>query len=145
MIKLGFREIAQNPHDKSTMKKVNRKYMRELIGSIVAYAIVLVIALWLVDGILADSSLRFVVVVLPMLPIIFTVRAMIHYLTNTDEMEREIQLKSLAISLAGTAFITFTYGFLERVGLPKISMFAVWPLMAALWVIARFWLSRQYQ
>ena len=80
-----------------------------------------------------------------MIPIIFTIRAIVNFLTNTDEMEREIQLKSLAISLAGTAFVTFTYGFLEGVGLPKISMFFVWPVIAFLWVVARFWLNRQYQ
>ncbi len=127
------------------MKKVNQQYMRELIGSILAYAILLLGSLWLVNNLLSDSPLRYVVVVLPMLPIIFTIRAMVNYLSNTDEMEREIQLKSLAISLAGTAFITFTYGFLEGVGLPKISMFVVWPIIAILWVAARFWLNRHYQ
>ena len=127
------------------MKKVNQQYMRELIGSIVAYSILLIGSIWLVNTYLETSPLRFVVVILPMIPVIFTIRAMVNYLTNTDEMEREIQLKSLAISLAGTAFITFTYGFLEGVGLPRISMFFVWPVIAILWIVARFWLNRQYQ
>ena len=127
------------------MKKVNQQYMRELIGSIVAYSILLIGSIWLVNTYLETSPLRFVVVILPMIPVIFTIRAMVNYLTNTDEMEREIQLKSLAISLAGTAFITFTYGFLEGVGLARISMFFVWPVIAILWIVARFWLNRQYQ
>lgn len=127
------------------MKAVNQRYTRELIGSIVAYSLLLLGAIWLINGPLAESSLRFVIVLLPMLPIIFTVRAIVRYLSNTDEFERELQLKSVAVSLAGTAFITFTYGFLEVVGLPKISMFSVWPLMAAIWVVTRFILNRQYQ
>ena len=127
------------------LKEVGRRYNRELIGSIVAYAILLVIVIYLVDGPFEDSNLRYILVVLPMIPVIFTVRAIVRYLNDTDELERELQLKSLAISLAGTAFITFTYGFLERVGLPKISMFSIWPLIAILWVGARFYLNRQYQ
>ena len=127
------------------LKEVSRRYNRELIGSIVAYAILLIIVIYLVDGPFESSNLRFILIVLPMLPVIFTVRAIMRYLADTDELERELQLKSLAISLAGTAFITFTYGFLERVGLPKISMFSVWPLIAILWVGARFYLNRQYQ
>lgn len=127
------------------MKKVNQTYMRELFGSIAAYAVLLIGSIWLVNNYLEASPLRFVVVLIPMIPVLFTIRAMVNYLTNTDEMEREIQLKSLAISLAGTAFITFTYGFLEGVGLPKISMFFVWPIIAIIWIAARFWLNRQYQ
>ena len=119
--------------------------MRELFGSIAVYAILLIGSIWLVNNFLEASPLRFVIVLIPMIPVLFTIRAMVNYLTNTDEMEREIQLKSLAISLAGTAFITFTYGFLEGVGLPKISMFFVWPIIAIIWIAARFWLNRQYQ
>ena len=127
------------------MKEVNKRYFKELTLSIVAYAVILIVVILLVDGPFVESNLRFFLIVLPMIPVIFTVRAIMRYLSDTDEMEREIQLKSLAISLAGTAFITFTYGFLERVGLPKISMFSVWPLIAILWVGARFYLNRQYQ
>lgn len=130
---------------KMKVKEVNKRYTKELVGSIVAYAVVLVGVLWLVNGPFESSYLRYLLVILPMVPVLFTVRAMIRYLNDTDELERELQLKSLAISLAGTAFITFTYGFLEQVGLPKISMFVVWPIIATLWVGARFYLNRQYQ
>ena len=50
-------------------------------------------------------------------------------------MQRKLQLEALAMAFAGTALITFGYGFLEGAGLPKLSMFVVWPIMAALWVI----------
>ena len=40
-----------------------------------------------------------------------------------------------ALQAFGTALLTFTYGFLETTGFPKLSMFFVWPLMGAFWVI----------
>ncbi|MFT3691402.1 hypothetical protein [Paenirhodobacter sp.] len=46
-----------------------------------------------------------------------------------------MQLKAPAIAFAGTALITFGYGFLEGTGLPRLSMFAVWPLMGTIWFI----------
>ena len=50
-------------------------------------------------------------------------------------MQRKLQFEALALAFAGTALITFSYGFLEGAGFPRISMFAVWPLMAAIWFI----------
>ena len=50
-------------------------------------------------------------------------------------MARRIHLEALALAFVGTALLTFTYGFLETTGFPKLSMFFVWPLMGAFWVI----------
>jgi hypothetical protein len=55
-----------------------------------------------------------------------------------DELQRKLQFEALALAFAGTALLTFGYGFLEGVGLPRLSMFVVWPLMAALWVVGVF-------
>ena len=59
----------------------------------------------------------------------------IRYLRRLDEMARRIHLEALALAFVGTALLTFTYGFLETTGFPKLSMFFVWPLMGAFWVI----------
>jgi hypothetical protein len=40
-------------------------------------------------------------------------------------------LENIALAAAITVAATFTYGFLETVGYPKMSMFVVWILMAA--------------
>ena len=39
----------------------------------------------------------------------------------------------MAIAAAVTAGWTFTYGFLENAGYPRLSMFIVWPVMGAVW------------
>lgn len=50
-------------------------------------------------------------------------------------MQRRLQLEALALAFAGTALIAFGYGFLEDAGLPRLSVFVVWPLMAVLWLV----------
>ncbi|KJZ25699.1 hypothetical protein [Tritonibacter mobilis] len=73
--------------------------------------------------------------VLPMLPALFICGVVVTGIRDMDELQRKVQFEALALAFAGTALITFTYGFLEGAGFPKLSMFVVWPLMAGLWVV----------
>lgn len=96
-------------------------------------------ALFLSNALLAQDinsqPLRIAIVLIPMLPSIFICGVVIYTIRNLDELQRKLQFEALALSFAGTALITFSYGFLEGVGFPRLSMFAIWPLMAALWCI----------
>ena len=60
-------------------------------------------------------------------------RAVVRAIRGSDEFIRKTTLEHLAIAAAVTAGVTFTYGFLEIAGFPKLSMFVVWPLMGAVW------------
>jgi len=51
----------------------------------------------------------------------------------------------VGFSFAGTAILTFSYGFLEGLGYPKLSMFTVWPTLAVLWIVGLAAASRRYQ
>ena len=50
-----------------------------------------------------------------------------------DFFIRKTTLEHIAIAAAITAGWTFTYGFLENAGYPRLSMFTVWPVMGAAW------------
>lgn len=128
------------------MTRTSTKYVLEMSASFAAYAVILVAVNLFYDrwegG--SQSGWRFALAVLPMIPAVFTIRAIVRHLHRVDELEQLIQFKCLAIAFASTAFLTFTYGFLEGVGLPKLSMFWVWPLMGTCWFIARFAVGRTY-
>ncbi|MBK4216577.1 hypothetical protein JJJ17_11625 [Paracoccus caeni] len=101
--------------------------------AMLAYAVVLVISLRILAGGIADPSLRLIISLAPMLPAIAVCLSVLSVIRGLDEMQRRLQLEAFAFAFAGTALVTFGYGFLENVGLPRLSMFVVWPLMAALW------------
>ena len=127
--------------------EIMRRYVIELSVAIFAYGIALVFTNLIYgnwEALLEESSWRFILAIIPMVPAAFAVRAMVRQLQRVDELEKLIQLKCLAIAFGATAFLSFTYGFLEGVGLPKLSMFSVWPVMAAFWVIARLLVGRRY-
>jgi hypothetical protein len=122
----------------------NRQFGWEMTGSLAAYAVLLVVSILALQHGMPPGFWRVAVAVMPMLPAVGICWAVIGNLRRIDEMQRRVQLESLALAFMGTAFITFTYGFLENAGFPRLSMFAVWPLMGTLWVIARVACARRY-
>jgi len=71
----------------------------------------------------------------PALPFMATGFVILKHIRTMDELERKIQFEAITISFIGTAFVTFTYGFLENIGFPTFSIFGVWPLMSFFWVL----------
>lgn len=109
-----------------------RLYTQELGCGIAAYAAVLIATLTWGTG-LAPGVLQTAVFLLPMLPFLWIAVAIIRHLRRVDEYIRQTTLEHIAIAAAVTAAWTFSYGFLENAGYPKLSMFTVWPVMGAVW------------
>jgi hypothetical protein len=86
------------------------------------------------DGI-ENSAVRIMLSLAPIVPTVFICGVIVRAIGQLDELQRKLQLEALALSFAGTALITFSYGFIEGVGFPRLSMFTVWPIMATLWVV----------
>ncbi|EHK63574.1 hypothetical protein [Achromobacter arsenitoxydans] len=112
--------------------QAKHRYFKELGISLALYVILLVGALRLAMD-LQPGALRTAVLLSPMLAFLLALRAVVRAIRRSDEFIRKTTLEHLAIAAAVTAGVTFTYGFLEIAGFPKLSMFVVWPLMGAVW------------
>lgn len=104
-----------------------------LLSGLAAYAAVLILSQRILAGTGHGVTIATLLALAPIVPALFICGVVVQSIRKLDEMQRKLQLEALAIAFAGTALITFSYGFLEGNGLPKISMFAVWPLMSVLW------------
>jgi len=104
----------------------------ELVLAITFYVVILIISLKALTHI-ENQSLKVLVSLLPVLPVILVIWVIIRQFIRFDELQCKIQLQALAISVLGTAFLTFSYGFLENIGFPKLTMFIVWPMMGTFW------------
>ncbi|PKR49982.1 hypothetical protein [Thalassospira povalilytica] len=112
--------------------------MRNLVllcAGLAAYVALLVFSQIVLSNGIERTMIVAMISLLPMLPAIFICAVIVRTIRQMDEMQRKLQFEALAMAFAGTALITFGYGFLEGSGLPKVSMFVVWPIMAALWFI----------
>ena len=127
-------------------RKVWVPYVVELGGALVIYSILLVASLLALNAMPHDSLWRAPVAVAPMLGGLAAAVAIVRMYGRLDELERRLLLQGLAFSFAGTALVTFTYGFLENVDLvPHASWFFVWPIMGVLWIAARLWQRWRYR
>ena len=71
----------------------------------------------------------------PAIPLLFAIWAIVRQFGRMDEFVRLRSLENFAIAGAFTAGLTFTYGFLETAGFPKLSMFWVWAVMGGTWAV----------
>ena len=106
-------------------KRIARIYHRELFGAIALYAILLTAAIYF-GKTMAHGPLRTVILTIPMIGFGATIWAIARHLWRSDEYMRQRLMENIALAAAITAGLTFTYGFLEIAGFPRLSMFTVW-------------------
>lgn len=107
-------------------------YIKELSLALMIYSLFLFVSTYAVKDHVVDGIMRDTIVLVPMVPALFVCRAVIRELRRIDELQRKIQLEALSINFMVTAVLSISYGFLEsRAHFPSISMFSVWPTIAA--------------
>lgn len=115
-------------------KEAGRRYHIELFSGLGIYTLLLVAALRYGPGM--DGVARTALMVSPMLGFALALWAIVRHFGRMDEYVHLRSLQAIAIAAAVTAGWTFTYGFLENAGYPRLSMFTVWPVMGASWLLA---------
>jgi len=113
-------------------KRVARAYRAELWTAIAVYVVLLVASIRYGRP-MADGLPRTIVLLAPMIGFALMIRAIARHVARIDEYQRLRMLESVALAFAITGAVTFSYGFLETAGFPKLSMFSVWIVMGASW------------
>lgn len=112
-----------------------RRYNLELGASIALYTVLLFASITVLNNVSVSPVWKIPICLFPMLGGLTTVWVIYRQVRRIDEMQRKFFFEVLCLSFTGTALITLSYGFLETVGFPRLSMFVVWPLMGALWLL----------
>jgi hypothetical protein len=113
-------------------KRVARAYRAELWTAIAVYAVLLAGSIRYGRP-LDDGPLRMAILLAPMIGFGLMIRAIARHVARIDEYQRLRLLEGVALAAAITGAVTFSYGFLETAGFPKLSMFSVWIVMGASW------------
>ena len=115
-------------------QRVTRTYHKELGLSLVVYALLLVASIRYGRP-MDDGPLRTAVLLAPMLGFGLMIRAAARQLARVDEYIRQYTLENIALAAAITAALTFSYGFLETAGYPRLTMFSVWIALGSAWLV----------
>ena len=134
--------------DEMYASNASRRYLRASWPAMIAYALVLFASLrWIRAGI--DSvPLRAAVAILPLLPLLFFVRAALRYLREVDELQRRIETESIGIASLLVALLYFAGGLLEKAKVVELDagavMIWVFPLLCGVYGIAKMALTKRY-
>jgi hypothetical protein len=127
------------------MKQKLRRYLYELGGSLALYMALVVGCKVLLQAMSPDGAMRYAVALLPMLGVAGCAWAILRHVRQMDEMQRRVELESLSFAFSITAFGSMAWAFAETAGAPKLPTFAIWPVMAGLWVLGGLISRRHYR
>jgi hypothetical protein len=113
-----------------------RAYLRDFLPGIVGYAVVLGLVVTFVDQD-SHSRWRYVWMVLPVVPALWIVRAMVRHLRRIDEYQRLLQLESIAAGFGTAMAASLTLGVLGKSGLaPNASGWIIYGAGMAAWGVS---------
>ena len=121
-----------------------RRYQIELGIALLVYFALLFGSNWLYDAFKPEGALKYAIAVLPMIAVVAMVVVILRHVRSQDELQRRVTLEALAFAFTVSAFGFFAWGFAEAAGAPKLPTFAIWPIMAGLWVVGGFIARRRY-
>lgn len=130
------------------MNPLTTRYLREFVPAMLGYMIVLPISIVLLLRVDMPPALQGAVALLPVLPMLFVMRAILRHMLRQDEMQQRIELQAVAITCALIGIATFSVGFLQNVRLlpsPPWLMLWILPLMIGTYGVARALVTRRYR
>lgn len=115
--KLDTRQRSEGDRDRS------RHFYLDFIPAMLGYGVVLVAVVFFgqLDG---NSNARFLWALLPVIPIVWVLRAVLRHLRRVDEFQQRLLLQGLGVGFAAAMLAAVTLGFLGIVGLDM--RFAGW-------------------
>ncbi len=117
------------------MRASRHLFLASMALCMTVYAGMLLVSVHVLESGAPDDPLRPLIALSPILPAIGICWGVFRKIQRMDEMQRKIQLEALSVAFSATALISLSYGFLEGVGFPRLSMFWIWFVMAGLWAI----------
>ncbi|MGH8279441.1 MAG: hypothetical protein ACRETQ_07755 [Gammaproteobacteria bacterium] len=123
-------------------KQVTRRYLREFLGAMIFYVVVILLVGWQLN-IHKAGPWHYALAVLPLVPIVLVFIAIVRFLARTDELIRRLHIQAFAISAGLTAFLALTWGLLEGAGLPKLSAWWTFVCIDVVWGAAFLVLRRR--
>ena len=127
---------------------LRRRYLREFLPPMAGYLVALWISLTLLKQVEAEW-LRALVALLPLPPIGFAMRAIVRYIRDTDELQRQIELEAVSIATALVSMLYLAGGFLQAAKVVDVpasaAMIWVFPLVCLVYGLAKILVARRFR
>lgn len=125
-----------------------RRYYRQVVPATVAYVLAVLLSVWLLRRV-EETWLRAVVALLPLPPIALMLRAVVRYIRDADELQRQIELEALGLASACVALAYLTGGLLQAARVLDVraatAMLWVFPMLSLAYAVAKAVVARRYR
>jgi hypothetical protein len=128
------------------IRPLHQRYAREFWPAMAAYVAVMLL-LWPLLPQVHSEWLKIVLALLPVIPVLFAVCAMVRLVLRSDELEQRIHLIGLAVAATVVSTLSLAGGFLSAANVIKLDgsiLLWVWPALVLLYSAGRSWASRRY-
>jgi hypothetical protein len=139
---LGIAVLVSAAINLKIMPPKVKKYTKRMLLGMVAY----ILGIDLLHHIsMPPAPYKYLLVLLPILPVIYICFTIIRYITELDEMWRKIYMEAMAFSGIATGFTCVSYPFLQDIGAPKLPLEWGFNLMWIYYFIGFFFSVRRYK
>jgi len=126
---------------------LRRRYSREMMVAMGTYVVLLVLSIALLKRV-EGTALRACIALLPVPSIAMTLRAMIRYIRDVDELQQRIELQAVSFAAAFVSLLYLTGGLLQAARVLDIpasaAMIWVFPMVCLAYGLAKIVVSRRY-
>ena len=128
------------------MNHWKQKYLNRFIIGMVGYAMLLPISMLISRKFDVSLTSKMLLVLLPIIPFIFAITAVVDNFKGRDELWRKILAESAVFTAITTAIAAFGLGLLQVNGfIPLFSIIYVLPYMCAIWGLSIFFFNNKYK
>ena len=134
--------------DEMYAQPAGKRYLRALWPIMIGYSLTLFASIWFIKRGVESVPLRALVAVLPAIPLALMMGAALRYLREVDELQRRIETEAIGIASLLTSLLYFGAGLLQKAKVFEVdagvAMIWVFPLLAAIYGIAKMRLTKRY-
>jgi len=123
-----------------------RIYRRDFGLAMALYAVAVIGAPTIIRHFGLERPLDVIVALLPVLPVLLALRAIITFSRSWDELQRRIASEAMLVSGLVVGMGSFAWGFIETLpGLPHLPAIWILPSILAIYGLARTVIARRYR
>jgi len=129
-----------------TPKQALRRYLKIFIPSMIAYLVLIFLAVRLIKSETVTGMVVFSVAILPGLAALCFLYGFFRFIKETDEVLRRIQTDAILVGVGAILTLTLTWGILELLieTLPRLSIFYIFPIFFMVQGLASWRFSKKY-
>jgi len=130
------------------MREIDKRYHREFWPGMVGYMVACFATVSLLHHVHAPW-LRVVLALVPMLPMLLVIRAMVRRILAGDELERRVELEAVSISALTVGLLSLSFALIEAADESPFGhesqMIWVFPLLMFVYGLAKCLAMRRYR